>query len=112
MDKSTAMAILEMKELNEPSLKKQYRKMALQHHPDKNGNSQDSTEKFKLVQESYEYLKMEIDLTGTEESESDSKQEYTFSWSSDYSNLLQSFLESVLKENGKCASIIKEIVEY
>ena len=111
MDKSTAMAILEIKELNEPSLKKQYRKMALQHHPDKNGNSQDSTEKFKLVQESYEYLKMEIDLTreiGTEESETG--KEDIFSWSSNYSNLLQSFLESILKENGKCASIIKEIV--
>jgi len=37
-------------------LKRKYRRLALQFHPDKNGNSVESSENFKLIQESYEYL--------------------------------------------------------
>ena len=41
-------------------LKKQYRKLALKHHPDKNGNTYESNEKFKKINEAYHYLKREI----------------------------------------------------
>lgn len=41
-------------------LKKQYRKMALKYHPDKNGNTPKSTLKFQQINEAYEYLKREI----------------------------------------------------
>ena len=41
-------------------LKKQYRKMALKYHPDKNGNTPESTLKFQQINEAYEYLKREI----------------------------------------------------
>jgi len=41
-------------------LNKQYRKLALKNHPDKNGNSIESNEKFKQINESYNYLKREI----------------------------------------------------
>jgi curved DNA-binding protein CbpA len=41
-------------------LKKKYHKMALQNHPDKNGNTFESNEKFKKINEAYEYLKREM----------------------------------------------------
>lgn len=37
-------------------IKKAYRRLALQHHPDRNNGSQQSTEKFKLVNEAYSVL--------------------------------------------------------
>ena len=41
-------------------LKKQYRRLALKNHPDKNGNTFESNEKFKKINEAYHYLKREI----------------------------------------------------
>ena len=38
-------------------LKKQYRKLALKNHPDKNGNTTESNEKFQKINEAYNYLK-------------------------------------------------------
>ena len=43
-------------------LKKQYKKLALKHHPDKNGNTFESNEKFKQINESYSYLKSEYNF--------------------------------------------------
>lgn len=45
---------------NEISLiyvKNKYHKMALQNHPDKNGNTLESNEKFQKINEAYHYLK-------------------------------------------------------
>ena len=49
-------------------IKKSYRRLSMIHHPDKNGNSQDSTEKFQKISEAYEVLgnaekKKEYDMT-------------------------------------------------
>ena len=38
-------------ELSLEYLKKQYRKLALKNHPDKNGNTYESNEKFKKINE-------------------------------------------------------------
>ena len=105
MDHITAMTILEMDILNNSILKKQYRKMALQYHPDKNGNSIESTEKFKLINESYEFLKNQIILGVGQNNDDDNddieKENKSFVWSTNnYSILLQSFLESFFKEHG------------
>ncbi|KAL7447133.1 hypothetical protein ACHAXM_010570 [Skeletonema potamos] len=37
-------------------IKKAYRRLALQHHPDRNGGSAESTERFKLISEAYTIL--------------------------------------------------------
>ena len=41
-------------------IKKKYHKLALQNHPDKNGNTPESNEKFRQINEAYNYLKSEI----------------------------------------------------
>jgi DnaJ-class molecular chaperone len=61
--------ILEVPETAQPDeIKKAYRKLSMIHHPDKNGNSQESTEKFQKISEAYEVLgtpekKKEYDMT-------------------------------------------------
>jgi len=66
MDYKTALEILEIQmdihidKLNLNYLKKKYHKLALKNHPDKNGNTIESNEKFKQINEAYNYLKREI----------------------------------------------------
>lgn len=65
MDILTACNILELETtwgLTIDQLKKHYHKMALLNHPDKNGNTIESTKKFQMIQEAYEVLKREIVL--------------------------------------------------
>jgi hypothetical protein len=63
MNCKTALDILELDSVNitPESLKKKYHKLALQYHPDKNGNTPESNEKFRQIHEAYELLKREID---------------------------------------------------
>lgn len=61
--------ILEVPETaSSEEIKKAYRRLSMLHHPDKNGNSLESTEKFQKISEAYEILgdtekKQEYDLT-------------------------------------------------
>ena len=61
--------ILEVPETaSQDEIKKAYRKLSMMYHPDKNGNSQESTEKFQKISEAYEVLgdqekKQEYDMT-------------------------------------------------
>jgi len=75
-------------------IKKQYHKLALQHHPDKNGNSIESCEKFKLIGEAYEYAKREIQERQEEES---CEEEVVEEEVNDYTSLLKKFIEGLLK---------------
>jgi hypothetical protein len=51
---------MKMEDLTEQYITKRYRRMALLYHPDKNGNTFASTERFKKINESYRYLKEEF----------------------------------------------------
>jgi len=91
---------------NEPitadELKRKYRRLALQFHPDKNGNSVESAENFKLIHDAYEYLQMHIGQTEDE-------QPPTSEAGDDYMTMLQRFIESII-QSPNMSEIIKEIV--
>lgn len=84
-------------------LKKKYRKMALINHPDKNGNSLESNEKFKQINEAYDYLKREMS------SEDLDKEIYqTDNNSSLYFDILKEFMKTMFE--GTYDEIISKIV--
>jgi curved DNA-binding protein CbpA len=89
-------------------LKKQYRKMALKYHPDKNGNTKDSNEKFKQINEAYNYLKREIKNLSSDNFYVDVDDEFDNSENDIYLNVLKNFVKSVMK--GKHTDIITKIV--
>ena len=111
-------------ELTKEKIKKQYYKLALKYHPDKNGNSIEANEKFKNINEAYLFF---INEYNDEESkytnksfENDSNLNTNFDFvsllsSKDsifYLNLLTSFITSIIKGdiNNTITSIIKNIV--
>jgi len=88
-------------------LKKQYHKMALIYHPDKNGNTVESKEKFQQIGEAYEIIKREIsilDETGDPMLESHDDTGYSY-----FMNL---FIDGIFlgKYNEILLPIIKDIV--
>lgn len=94
---------------NEPiirdELKRKYRRLALQFHPDKNGNSAESAENFKLIHDAYEYLQMHIESNPDDETTTNTASES----SDDYMTMLQRFIESII-QSPNMSDIIKEIV--
>ena len=91
-------------------LKKQYRKLALKNHPDKNGNTHESTEKFKQINEAYNYLKREIKYLNKDTlNNNDIKSEDDeLSSSSLYYDILKGFMKTVFE--GKYKDILSKIV--
>jgi DnaJ-class molecular chaperone len=94
---------------NEPitrdELKRKYRRLALQFHPDKNGNSAESAENFKMIHEAYEYLQIYIVSQTDDETQSNTSSEA----GDDYMTMLQRFIESII-QSPNMSEIIKEIV--
>jgi hypothetical protein len=73
-------------------IKKQYRAMALQYHPDKN-DTVGATEKFQEIREAYEYLsKHSVPEHGDEEGEEGSDTATPI----DYNHLLTAFLKNIM----------------
>lgn len=54
------LSIVSVNDISADYLKKQYRKLALKNHPDKNNNTAESTIKFQQIHEAYEYLRREF----------------------------------------------------
>ena len=95
-------------ELSLEYLKKQYRKLALKNHPDKNGNTYESTEKFKQINEAYHYLKREINVNENNININDIRVDDDFSSSSLYSDILKGFMKTVFE--GKYNELLTKIV--
>jgi curved DNA-binding protein CbpA len=90
-------------------LKKQYRRLALKNHPDKNGNTFESNEKFKKINEAYHYLKREIKHINPEDLEEENhNSEEDIHDSSLYFNILRGFMKTVFE--GKYNDILSKIV--
>jgi hypothetical protein len=108
------LEINELTNLDTNYIKKQYHKLALKWHPDKNVDKEFATQKFQKISEAYEYLSNELhfiddnDLSETFVSSFDSKE------SKIYVNLLSTFISSLLSgsysSNKLFANIIKDIV--
>lgn len=85
-------------------VKKQYHKLALQFHPDKNRNSPESTSKFQQIGEAYDIIVVELDIMGSDDEPINTD-------IPTYTSFLQQFIDNML--DGKyynVSSIIKEIV--
>lgn len=119
MDYEKALFVLEISlkpgyKLELKDLKKQYHKLALLNHPDKNNNSPESNEKFKQIHESYLFLKRElsfinyINVEKANEREQEQDQE---SINKNYVNILKSFIENIIQELCKGEKEYKEIIK-
>jgi len=103
---------IKYEELSIEYLKKQYRKLALKYHPDKNGNTPESNEKFKQLNHAYCYLKREInhlkpsDFFNEDESEEPDNNDDSFN----YLNVLKNFVKTVFDGNSYTEEIITKII--
>jgi curved DNA-binding protein CbpA len=88
-------------ELTLQFINKRYRKMALKYHPDKNGNTEESNEHFKKINEAYTYLKRESKYFENEDDSCDDSQ-------SIYLNVLKNFIKSAM--DGNYSDLIAKIV--
>jgi len=119
MDIKVALDILEI-EQNEINyitleyLKKRYHKLALQFHPDKNGNTIESKEKFQQTNEAYHLLKRELNIinkfpTEDEDEDVNDGNIFHFSNTGGYVQLLNTFIDSIVK--GNCTQFISTIIK-
>ena len=74
------------------SLKKKYHKLALQHHPDKNGNTIESKEHFQKIGEAYDLLKREIGINEPDENDNDQETDLGYMF------ILTLFLKTLFKD--------------
>ena len=109
MDIQTASDILEIdliKIVDRDFIKKQYHKLALQYHPDKNDNTAESNEKFRQINEAYHYLKDLNDRKQNVKRDADIS-----SCETTYSSMLNMFIQTIISSNtDSVKSIIREIV--
>jgi hypothetical protein len=89
-------------------LKKRYRKMALKNHPDKNGNTEESTEKFKKINEAYNYLRSELMDFKPEDFVNENDSEIYDDSQTIYLNVLKNFIKSVM--DGNYIDVLAKIV--
>jgi DnaJ-class molecular chaperone len=90
-------------------LKKQYKKLALKYHPDKNGNTDESKEKFQEINEAYNYLKRKMKQLNDDDNDDDDDDNLK---SSLYFDILKNFMQTIFQEkyNDFLSKIVNDIV--
>jgi len=111
MNLKEALDVLEIENISMLTLdrlKKRYHKKALQNHPDKNGNTQESTQHFQRIQEAYELLKREISILNGDTNQQQSVEASNVG----YNAILHLFIDGILKGkyNDFILNIVKDIV--
>jgi hypothetical protein len=110
MDIQKAFEILEINsmDISLEKLKKKYHKLALKYHPDKNGNTIESKEKFQKINDAYFYVKSEIENDANTNVSHDTSSSNTFNAFNSYSyaNILNMFMENIFKEDASSSSSI------
>ena len=94
-------------------LKKQYRKLALRNHPDKNSNTPESNKQFQKINEAYHYLKREIKHLDNDNIDGLEKEhDNELFQSSLYFDILKGFMETVFegKYNDLLIKIVNDII--
>lgn len=96
-------------------LKRQYHRLALLHHPDKNENTEGSKEKFQQINEAYSYLKREIRKISKEniEMNKENNEDNDENSSGMYRDILNLFMKSMMEKNmmdGKYSELFSKIV--
>jgi hypothetical protein len=98
MDSKRARNILNLKyNYTIDELKKNYRLLALKHHPDKNGNSEESCEIFKDINSAYLFL-LNFDISHESHESRDFKDDENNSHPDSYSSIFRIFIQSLLKK--------------
>jgi len=105
MDIQKAFEILEINsvDISLEKLKKKYHKLALKYHPDKNGNTIESTQKFQKINDAYFYVKSEIEKDASGSASNafnnfNTSTNFTTSNAFSYANILNMFMENIFKE--------------
>jgi hypothetical protein len=125
MDLNKALLILEIGQLTnltEEYVKKKYHKLALINHPDKNGNSMESTNKFQQINEAYDFLSKELNtINGSPNNNfndfAKGSDDFVSSTQSEESNckyiyLLSLFINSIIEgPNAWNKEVIKNIIK-
>jgi hypothetical protein len=116
MDHKKAFDILEIDDTQNITLeylKKKYHKLALKNHPDKNGNTVESNNNFKEINEAYDFLKREMNYLNLSEENDDINMNDSFHSSTMYFDMLHIFLKNILNKDiytEIISNIIKEII--
>jgi hypothetical protein len=102
--------LLNIQKLKTEDIKKQYHKLALKNHPDKNGNTIESTKKFQEIKRAYEYLMNDLGFDNDNDLNNENTNTST-STSNEYVSLLSLFISNIIKNSNYKEIITNTIVE-
>jgi len=105
------ITILNISYLKIEHLKKQYHKLALKNHPDKNGNTIESTKRFQEIQWAYEYLMANCFFEDEDNDFTNNIDINNKNSNNEYVRLLSLFISNIIKNSNYKEIITNTIVE-
>ncbi len=101
------LSIVSINEITLDYLKKQYRRLALKNHPDKNNNTPESTIHFQQINEAYDYLRRELKHLSDDDDDN-----LDGSGSSLYSDILTGFMKTMFSgaHDDILAKVVNDII--